>query len=267
MNTRVQVEHTVTEMATGHRHRARADQDRRRRADLVRAGGGRDPRLGDRVPHQRRGRAQEVRSRARARSPPTASRAARACASTPASRRARRSRPLYDPMVAKLIVWDTDREAATARMLRALDEFEIGGLTTLIPFHKALLRSEQWQRRRDLPRPGRGPEVAQVAGARGPRGRRAAGGRGGGEGRARLHGRGRQPPLRRQGDRPAAGRRAARRRELDRAAPGRRGASAPAARCARTAPAETLVVTAAGHGAARERREGPGGRGGRRRSA
>ena len=31
-------------------------------------------------------------------------------------------------------------------MLRALDEFEIGGLTTLIPFHKALLRSEQWQR-------------------------------------------------------------------------------------------------------------------------
>ena len=49
-------------------------------------------------------------------------------------------------MVAKLIVWDPDREAATARMLRALDEFEIGGLTTLIPFHKALLRSEQWQR-------------------------------------------------------------------------------------------------------------------------
>ena len=54
--------------------------------------------------------------------------------------------PLYDPMIAKLIVADTTREAATARMLRALDEFEIGGLTTLIPFHKALLRSEQWQR-------------------------------------------------------------------------------------------------------------------------
>jgi acetyl-CoA/propionyl-CoA carboxylase biotin carboxyl carrier protein len=29
-------------------------------------------------------------------------------------------------------------------MLRALDEYEIGGLTTLIPFHKALLASEQW---------------------------------------------------------------------------------------------------------------------------
>jgi acetyl-CoA/propionyl-CoA carboxylase biotin carboxyl carrier protein len=49
-------------------------------------------------------------------------------------------------MVAKLIVADTTREAATARMLRALDEYEIGGLTTLIPFHKALLRTEQWQR-------------------------------------------------------------------------------------------------------------------------
>jgi acetyl-CoA/propionyl-CoA carboxylase, biotin carboxylase, biotin carboxyl carrier protein len=52
--------------------------------------------------------------------------------------------PMYDPMVAKLIVWDTDREHATRRMLRALDEYEIGGLTTLIPFHKALLATEQW---------------------------------------------------------------------------------------------------------------------------
>jgi len=52
--------------------------------------------------------------------------------------------PMYDPMVAKLIVWDADREQATARMLRALDEYEIGGLKTLIPFHKALLATEQW---------------------------------------------------------------------------------------------------------------------------
>ncbi len=52
--------------------------------------------------------------------------------------------PMYDPMVAKLIVWDTDRERATNRMLRALDEYEIEGLKTLIPFHKALLASEQW---------------------------------------------------------------------------------------------------------------------------
>jgi acetyl-CoA/propionyl-CoA carboxylase biotin carboxyl carrier protein len=51
---------------------------------------------------------------------------------------------MYDPMVAKLIVWDADREQATQRMLRALGEFEIEGLKTLIPFHQALLATEQW---------------------------------------------------------------------------------------------------------------------------
>jgi acetyl-CoA/propionyl-CoA carboxylase biotin carboxyl carrier protein len=54
--------------------------------------------------------------------------------------------PMYDPMVAKLIVWDVDREHATRRMLRALGEYEIGGLTTLIPFHEAILATEQWAR-------------------------------------------------------------------------------------------------------------------------
>jgi acetyl-CoA/propionyl-CoA carboxylase, biotin carboxylase, biotin carboxyl carrier protein len=52
--------------------------------------------------------------------------------------------PLYDPMVAKLIVWDVDREAATRRMARALDEFEIEGVRTLLPFHRAIMASEQW---------------------------------------------------------------------------------------------------------------------------
>ena len=47
---------------------------------------------------------------------------------------------LYDPLVAKLCVHGTDREHARARMLRALDEFEIGGITTLLGFHRALLR-------------------------------------------------------------------------------------------------------------------------------
>jgi acetyl-CoA/propionyl-CoA carboxylase, biotin carboxylase, biotin carboxyl carrier protein len=54
--------------------------------------------------------------------------------------------PMYDPMVAKLIVWDADREQATARMLRALREYQIEGLKTLIPFHEAILQTEQWQR-------------------------------------------------------------------------------------------------------------------------
>jgi acetyl-CoA/propionyl-CoA/long-chain acyl-CoA carboxylase, biotin carboxylase, biotin carboxyl carrier protein len=48
---------------------------------------------------------------------------------------------LYDPLVAKLCVWDTDRARARARMLRALDEFEIEGVHTLLGFHRALLRS------------------------------------------------------------------------------------------------------------------------------
>jgi acetyl-CoA/propionyl-CoA carboxylase, biotin carboxylase, biotin carboxyl carrier protein len=47
-------------------------------------------------------------------------------------------------MIAKLIVWDADRERATRRMLRALGEFDIGGVRTLIPFHKAIMASEQW---------------------------------------------------------------------------------------------------------------------------
>jgi acetyl-CoA/propionyl-CoA carboxylase biotin carboxyl carrier protein len=54
--------------------------------------------------------------------------------------------PMYDPMVAKLIVWDVDREAATRRMLRALHEYEITELKTLIPFHQALLATDQWRK-------------------------------------------------------------------------------------------------------------------------
>jgi acetyl-CoA/propionyl-CoA carboxylase, biotin carboxylase, biotin carboxyl carrier protein len=53
--------------------------------------------------------------------------------------------PLYDPMIAKLIVWDVDRFASTRRMIRALHEYEIGGLKTLIPFHIALLATDQWR--------------------------------------------------------------------------------------------------------------------------
>ena len=47
--------------------------------------------------------------------------------------------PLYDPMIAKLVVHGVDRDHARRRMLRALDEFAIGGVKTLVGFHKALL--------------------------------------------------------------------------------------------------------------------------------
>jgi acetyl-CoA/propionyl-CoA/long-chain acyl-CoA carboxylase, biotin carboxylase, biotin carboxyl carrier protein len=46
---------------------------------------------------------------------------------------------LYDPLIAKLIVHDVDREHARRRMLRALEEFVIEGPRTLLGFHRALL--------------------------------------------------------------------------------------------------------------------------------
>ena len=46
---------------------------------------------------------------------------------------------LYDPLIAKLIVHDVDREHARRRMLRALEEFVIEGPKTLLGFHRALL--------------------------------------------------------------------------------------------------------------------------------
>ena len=48
--------------------------------------------------------------------------------------------PYYDSLLSKLVVWADTREAAIARMQRALDEYIIEGLPTTIPFHQRLLR-------------------------------------------------------------------------------------------------------------------------------
>ncbi|HCA43926.1 MAG TPA: acetyl-CoA carboxylase biotin carboxylase subunit [Bacteroidetes bacterium] len=51
----------------------------------------------------------------------------------------------YDSMIAKLIVHDQNREEAIKKMLRALDEFVIEGVKTTIPIHQKILRNEDFR--------------------------------------------------------------------------------------------------------------------------
>jgi acetyl-CoA/propionyl-CoA carboxylase biotin carboxyl carrier protein len=138
MNTRIQVEHTVTEVVTG--------------IDLVReqvriALG--EPLSVTQDQVRLRGHAIECRINAEdatrgflpAPAPVTAYRepagpGVRVDSGVTAGREVVAA---YDPMIAKLIVHGADREHARRRMLRALDEFLIEGPKTLIGFHKALL--------------------------------------------------------------------------------------------------------------------------------
>ncbi|MXX04352.1 MAG: acetyl-CoA carboxylase biotin carboxylase subunit [Gemmatimonadetes bacterium] len=48
--------------------------------------------------------------------------------------------PFYDSMLAKLIVWGKDREEAMTRTERALEEFIVEGINTTIPFHQFMLK-------------------------------------------------------------------------------------------------------------------------------
>ncbi|MGZ8716157.1 MAG: acetyl/propionyl/methylcrotonyl-CoA carboxylase subunit alpha [Gaiellaceae bacterium] len=141
MNTRIQVEHTVTELVTG--------LDLVREQIFVALG---EPLSLTQEQVQLRGHAIECRINAED--------VARGFLPTPGVVTAYRepSGPgvrvdsgiaagnevsgVYDPMIAKLIVHGVDREHARRRMLRALDEFQIEGPKTLIGFHKALLSSE-----------------------------------------------------------------------------------------------------------------------------
>jgi acetyl-CoA/propionyl-CoA carboxylase, biotin carboxylase, biotin carboxyl carrier protein len=138
MNTRIQVEHTVTEEVTG--------IDLVREQILVAAG---DPLSMGQEDVQLRGHAIECRINAED--------VANGFLPAPGRITAYRepSGPgirvdsgvvagseisgFYDPMIAKLIVHGVDREHARLRMLRALDEFELAGTPTLLGFHRALL--------------------------------------------------------------------------------------------------------------------------------
>lgn len=51
----------------------------------------------------------------------------------------------YDPMLAKLICWGETREEAIARTLAALDEYHIAGVSTTVPFCRAVLGSEEFR--------------------------------------------------------------------------------------------------------------------------
>lgn len=52
--------------------------------------------------------------------------------------------PFYDPMIAKLIVWGEARAQAILRMRRALEEYRIVGVRTNIPFHQTLMDSHRF---------------------------------------------------------------------------------------------------------------------------
>ncbi len=138
MNTRIQVEHTVTELVTG--------IDLIREQVLIAAG---EPLSVSQADVVLRGHAIECRINAEDPSTGFLPSPGRITSyrepSGPGVRvdsgvtAGSEISPLYDPMVAKLIVHDVDREHARRRMLRALGEFEIGGIRTLVGFHRALL--------------------------------------------------------------------------------------------------------------------------------
>jgi acetyl-CoA carboxylase, biotin carboxylase subunit len=119
VNTRLQVEHPVTEMVTGRRHREGADPDRGGRAPVVQAERGDVQRARDGVPGQRR-RPGDVQ--ALARRDPRLQRAGRT--GRPVDTAAHTDctiPPYYDSMIAKVIVHGRDRQEAIARMRRTLE--------------------------------------------------------------------------------------------------------------------------------------------------
>ena len=154
MNTRIQVEHTVTEMVTG------IDLVR----EQIRIAAGEPLRIARRTcasPATRSSAGSTPRtrlaasSRLPARSRNIASLPGRASASTPGSSPGSEVSDLYDPLVAKLIVWDRDREqraaAHAARARRVRDR----GPDHADRLSQGAARASVLRTRRDLPRPRR----------------------------------------------------------------------------------------------------------------
>ena len=51
----------------------------------------------------------------------------------------------YDPLISKLAAWGRTREEAIDRLRRALDEYEVGGIKTTLPFFRAIVRDEEFK--------------------------------------------------------------------------------------------------------------------------
>ncbi len=142
MNTRLQVEHTVTEMVTG--------------LDLVALQIA--VALGERVdPSSAPPRGHAIQCRINAEDPtrnflPGPGRVSRYREPSgpfvrvdSAIREGDEIPPDYDSMFAKLIVSAEDRERARRRMLRALDEFRVEGVPTTIPLHRFILQTREFR--------------------------------------------------------------------------------------------------------------------------
>ena len=139
MNTRLQVEHPVTELVTGLdlvAWQIRIASGRRSTSPRrTSAGTGTPLRCGS-TPRTRAAGASRPR---RAPSPRSTRPQAPACASMRATRPGDTVSQYYDNLIAKLIVWAPDREAARRRMLRAIGETSVTGVATTLPAHEAIL--------------------------------------------------------------------------------------------------------------------------------
>ena len=219
VNTRLQVEHPVTEETAGIdlvREQFRiADGEKLRfdrRPDAARAL--------DRVPHQRRGPGPRLPARPGHGHRAAAARPARACGSTPASSPARVIGGNFDSLLAKVIVTGETRTEALERARRALDEMVVEGMATALPFHRLVVRDPaftdepftrphpldrdrvgQHGRRRSPAAAGDGRRPAERDDRRGRGRRQAAGGLAAGRLRRAVAGRGRGRARRRRGRR------------------------------------------------------------------
>ncbi|MDE2572856.1 MAG: acetyl-CoA carboxylase biotin carboxylase subunit [bacterium] len=137
MNTRVQVEHPVTEMVTGldliaeQLHVAEHGSPRLRQEAIASRGHAIECRINAESPATFR----PAPGRIVAWSPPEGE-------GVRVDTHAYQGYvvpPFYDSLIAKLIVWAEDRRAAIHRMRLALDGFGVEGIETTIPFHRALL--------------------------------------------------------------------------------------------------------------------------------